>query len=114
MTRLDGRVAVVTGAANGVGRAIADRFVAEGAAVLILAIDIDAGNATAKALTSATPIAAERQKRLRRSLSHIGRSAFDRGRACASIESTIVTTTIAAMARRGARPFGVGPYESKT
>jgi len=56
-----------------------------------------ATNATAKALTSATPIAAERQKRLRRSLSHIGRSAFDRGRACASIESTIVTTTIAAV-----------------
>jgi NAD(P)-dependent dehydrogenase (short-subunit alcohol dehydrogenase family) len=55
MTRLDGRVAVVTGAANGVGRAIADRFVAEGAAVLILDIDIDAGNATAKALTSAHP-----------------------------------------------------------
>jgi NAD(P)-dependent dehydrogenase (short-subunit alcohol dehydrogenase family) len=52
MRRLDGRVAAVTGAANGIGRAIAERFVAEGASVLILDIDAVAGEATADALTT--------------------------------------------------------------
>ena len=35
MTRLAGRVAVITGAASGIGRASAERFAAEGASVLI-------------------------------------------------------------------------------
>jgi NAD(P)-dependent dehydrogenase (short-subunit alcohol dehydrogenase family) len=43
----------MTGGANGIGRAIADRFVGEGAAVLILDIDSDAGEATADALMRA-------------------------------------------------------------
>lgn len=39
--RLDGKVGVVTGAASGIGRAVARRFVAEGAA--IVGGDVDAG-----------------------------------------------------------------------
>ncbi len=40
-TRLLGKVALVTGAASGIGRAIAARFVAEGASVLMADIDED-------------------------------------------------------------------------
>ena len=40
MKKLEGKRAVITGAARGIGRAIAERFTAEGAVVLL--VDVDA------------------------------------------------------------------------
>lgn len=51
--RLRGKVAVVTGAGSGLGRASAEMFAAEGAAVLCADIDGDAAQATADAITTA-------------------------------------------------------------
>ena len=48
MNRLAGRVAVVTGAASGIGRATAQRLADEGAAVLVTDIQVEAGKATAQ------------------------------------------------------------------
>ena len=50
MNRLEGRVALVTGAASGIGKATAQRLVEEGAAVLVTDIQVDAGEATVQEL----------------------------------------------------------------
>lgn len=50
MARLDGRIAIVTGAASGLGRAIARRLDAEGACVICADIDEGGGAATAASL----------------------------------------------------------------
>ena len=50
MGRYDGRVAVVTGSARGIGAGTAKRFADEGAAVAVLDIDQDLASATAKGL----------------------------------------------------------------
>jgi NAD(P)-dependent dehydrogenase (short-subunit alcohol dehydrogenase family) len=47
MSRLANKVAIVTGAAHGIGKAIAQQFAAEGAWVVLADIDRDAGKATA-------------------------------------------------------------------
>jgi 3-oxoacyl-[acyl-carrier protein] reductase len=43
---LEGDVAIVTGAARGIGRAIATRFAAEGAAVIVADVNVDGGHET--------------------------------------------------------------------
>ena len=57
MTLLDGRTAVITGGAQGLGRAVAERFVAEGARVVIGDVDLAAAEATAAELGEGTAVA---------------------------------------------------------
>jgi NAD(P)-dependent dehydrogenase (short-subunit alcohol dehydrogenase family) len=50
MSRLDGKVALVTGAGKGIGRGIARRFAREGAKVVVAELDPDAGKQVAEDL----------------------------------------------------------------
>src|SRR6476660_967716 len=52
MPNLKGRVAIVTGAASGIGKQVAVRLAAEGAIPVIADLNLDAANATAKELKS--------------------------------------------------------------
>ena len=51
--RLDNKVAVITGGSNGIGRACAERFSAEGAKILIADLQADPGQAAADAINHA-------------------------------------------------------------
>ena len=50
MKRLEGRVALVTGGASGIGKAIVERLAGEGAAVLVTDIDDEGGRRVAESL----------------------------------------------------------------
>ncbi|MEY4722312.1 MAG: hypothetical protein RIQ46_2037 [Pseudomonadota bacterium] len=53
MGRLEGKTALVTGGASGLGKAISRRYAAEGAQVIIADIDVEAGTALAAELGAA-------------------------------------------------------------
>lgn len=53
MKRLDGKSAIVTGAARGIGRAFAEAYVREGAIVAIADIDLERATATAREIGEA-------------------------------------------------------------
>ena len=53
MTRIDGKVAVVTGAGNGIGRAIARTLAAAGASVMVSDVLTDDGERTVAEIVDA-------------------------------------------------------------
>lgn len=53
MGKLEGQIAIITGGAKGIGRAFCERFVAEGAKIIVADIDVKAAQDTSNALGEA-------------------------------------------------------------
>jgi NAD(P)-dependent dehydrogenase (short-subunit alcohol dehydrogenase family) len=81
---LAGQVAIVTGSARGIGRAIAARFVRDGAAVFIADRDVGAARATADALTEGATSGGRAEV--------LGLDASDRGQVEAALEGVVTDT----------------------
>jgi len=59
MGRLDGKIAIVTGAGQGIGKAIAEKLATEGASVVVSDLDEATAKATASALPGAVGVRAD-------------------------------------------------------
>ena len=56
---LDGKVAIVTGGASGIGRAVVERFIQEGAKVCIYDLDVEKLEQLSKSLPSGAAVTAQ-------------------------------------------------------
>lgn len=55
MKKLEGKIAIITGGAGGIGKGMATAFVKEGARVVIIDLNEEAGNQTIKELQEYQP-----------------------------------------------------------
>lgn len=60
MEQLDGKVAVITGAASGIGRAMAETFAAQGMKLVLADVEVDALDRAATELSATTEVLAQR------------------------------------------------------